>query len=65
MATLVWDRHPWLAKTGLVDLDKGSTSSRCGEMLFIDARNEGEMVDRTHRELSDEDITRIAGTYHA
>jgi type I restriction enzyme M protein len=25
----------------------------------------GHMVDRTHRELSDEDIERIAGTYHA
>ena len=38
---------------------------RRGEVLFIDARNLGTMVDRTHRELSDEDITRIAGTYHA
>ena len=25
----------------------------------------GELVDRTHRELSDEEITRIAQTYHA
>lgn len=25
----------------------------------------GSMVDRTHRELTDEDIARIAGTYHA
>ena len=38
---------------------------RRGEVLFIDARNEGDMVDRTHRELSDEDIARIAGIYHA
>ena len=38
---------------------------RRGEVLFIDARNLGHMVDRTHRELSDDDITRIAGTYHA
>ena len=37
---------------------------RRGEVLFIDARNLGHMVDRTHRELSDDDITRIAGTYH-
>ena len=43
----------------------GKFRSRRGEVLFIDARNEGEMVDRTHRELSDEDITRIAGIYHA
>ena len=35
------------------------------EMLFIDARKLGEMIDRVHRELSEEDITRIASTYHA
>lgn len=34
------------------------------EILFIDARNLGEMVDRRHRELSKEDITKIADTYH-
>jgi type I restriction enzyme M protein len=34
-------------------------------VLFIDARKLGRMVDRTHRELTDEDITRIADTYHA
>ena len=34
-------------------------------MLFIDARKLGRMVDRTHRELTDEDITRITDTYHA
>ena len=38
---------------------------RSGEILFIDARKLGRMVDRTHRELTDEDIARIAGTYHA
>jgi type I restriction enzyme M protein len=38
---------------------------RHGEILFIDARQMGEMVDRTHRELSAEDIAKIAGTYHA
>ncbi|MFZ1415063.1 MAG: class I SAM-dependent DNA methyltransferase [Defluviicoccus sp.] len=37
---------------------------RRGEVLFIDARKMGVMVDRTHRELSDEDIAKIAGTYH-
>jgi len=35
------------------------------QILFIDARKLGTMVDRTHRELADEDIDRIAGTYHA
>ncbi len=39
--------------------------SRRGEILFVDARNLGRMVDRTHRELTDEDIARIAGAYHA
>ena len=38
---------------------------RRNEILFIDARKLGRMVDRTHRELTDEDITRIAHTYHA
>ena len=38
---------------------------RTGELLFIDARKVGTMIDRVHRELTDEDIQRIAGTYHA
>ena len=36
-----------------------------GETLFIDARKLGRMVDRTHRELTDEDITGIASVYRA
>ncbi|HIJ80752.1 MAG TPA: SAM-dependent DNA methyltransferase [Desulfuromonadales bacterium] len=38
---------------------------RRGEVLFIDARKLGQLVDRTHRELTAEEITRIAATYHA
>jgi type I restriction enzyme M protein len=38
---------------------------RQGELLFIDARTLGTMVDRTHRELNDEDILGIARTYHS
>ena len=38
---------------------------RCGEILFIDARKLGHMVDRPRKEFSDEDIAKIAGTYHA
>ena len=34
-------------------------------MLFIDARKLGRLVDRTHRELTGEDVARIAATYHA
>jgi type I restriction enzyme M protein len=38
---------------------------RRGQVLFIDARKLGELVDRTHRELTDDEIARIARTYHA
>ena len=38
---------------------------RRGQVLFIDARKLGVLVDRTRRELTDEDIQKIAGTYHA
>ncbi len=38
---------------------------RRGETLFIDARKLGYMEDRTHRDLSVEDIEQVAGTYHA
>ncbi len=38
---------------------------RNGEILFIDARNMGTMVDRRHRELTKEDIKKISDTYHA
>ena len=43
----------------------GTLHDRRGEILFIDARKLGRMVDRTHRELTDGDVARIAGTYHA
>jgi type I restriction enzyme M protein len=35
------------------------------KILFIDARKLGRMVDRTHRELTDDEIARIAGAYHS
>ncbi len=38
---------------------------RRGEILFVDARKLGRMVDRTHRELTDKETQRIADTYHA
>ena len=43
----------------------GRFRDRRGETLFIDARKLGSMVDRVHRELTDEDTAKIAGTYHA
>jgi len=38
---------------------------RTGELLFIDARKMGAMTTRTQRILTDDDIARIANTYHA
>jgi type I restriction enzyme M protein len=38
---------------------------RAGEVLFIDARALGHMVDRTRRALADDDVQKIATTYHA
>jgi type I restriction enzyme M protein len=43
----------------------GRFRDRRGETLFIDARKLGTMVDRVHRELTDQDVAKIAGTYHA
>ncbi|GAB6178528.1 class I SAM-dependent DNA methyltransferase [Desulfobaculum senezii] len=43
----------------------GKFRDRKGEVLFIDARNLGHLVDRTRREFSAEDIEQISGTYHA
>ena len=42
-----------------------SFRDRRGETLFIDARKLGTLVDRVHRELTDDDLAKIAGTYHA
>ena len=44
---------------------KETLRDRRGEVLFIDARNMGTLVDRTRRELCDNDIQKIADTYHA
>ena len=43
----------------------GEHRDRRGEILFIDARKLGHMIDRTRRDLSAEDIARVADTYHA
>ena len=43
----------------------GKFRDRRGETLFIDARKFGALVDRTHRELSGDEVARIAKTYHA
>ena len=46
-------------------LSKNRAESRRDDILFIDARRMGRMADHIHRELSDDDISRIAGTYRA
>ncbi len=43
----------------------GKFRKRQRQTLFIDARKMGFLVDRVHRDLSDEEIARIARTYHA
>lgn len=55
------------ASLWFIDMNKNSVDEidRRGKTLFIDARNLGEMVDRTHREFNKKDIDKIADTYHA
>lgn len=47
------------------DKTNSNFRNREGEILFIDARKMGYMADRTHRELSDEDVQHIAQVYHS
>ncbi len=42
---------------------KGKTENAKNKILFIDARNLGRMIDRRVRELTEEDIQKIASTY--
>ncbi len=44
---------------------KEGRRKRQREVLFIDARHTGEMISRTQKEFSDEDIQKLAGTYHS
>jgi type I restriction enzyme M protein len=48
--------------TNLQDLS--NLHNRRDEILFIDARNLGHLINRRTREFSDEDIAQIASTYH-
>ena len=60
-------------KRGLAQAKRGTSGdvpvpvfrNRRSQTLFIDARKLGTMIDRVHRELTDEDIRKIAGAYHA
>lgn len=42
----------------------GKFRDRSNEILFIDARNLGQLINRRTRELSKEDIDKITSTYH-
>ena len=46
------------------DKQNNKFRDRRDEVLFIDARKLGVMVDRRHRELTPEEIKKIADTYH-
>ena len=52
----------WFLRRGRLN---GEHRDRESETLFIDARKLGYMLDRTRRDLSQEDIERVADTYHA
>ena len=58
----------FLTKSKKASQVKGRSESnqraRTGETLFIDARNHGSMIDRTHKELTEADIAEIVDTYH-
>ncbi len=54
----------FLSKNKKADSVRGYRE-RKNETLFIDARNMGTMTDRVHKELLQDDIIKIAKTYHA
>ena len=54
----------FLAKNKAADA-KRSFRDRRKHTLFIDARKLGTLIDRVHRELTDADLEKITGTYHA
>ncbi len=43
----------------------GRFRNRSGHTLFIDARKLGSLVDRTHKDFSEEEIKKVAASYHA
>lgn len=60
---LTKDKRAQPSSSGAVGQTK--TRDRRGEVLFIDARKLGSLVTRVNREFSDEDVAKIAATYHA
>ncbi len=54
----------FLTKSKNADTKRGFRDRR-KQTLFIDARKLGTLIDRVHRELTDEDLTKITTAYHA
>ena len=54
----------FISKNKREDKERGYRN-RQGETLFIDAREMGSMISRVHKELTADDIAKIANTYHA
>jgi type I restriction enzyme M protein len=44
---------------------KDGKRKRLNEFLFIDARNTGEMINRTQKAFSNKDIEKLASIYHS
>lgn len=47
------------------DKKNSKRRDRRGETLFIDARKMGTLIDRIHRELTSEEVSKISDTYHS
>jgi type I restriction enzyme M protein len=54
----------FLSRASTGSAGHGKFRDRSNEILFIDARNLGHLINRRTRELSPEDINKIASTYH-
>ncbi|MFX1517670.1 MAG: N-6 DNA methylase [Promethearchaeota archaeon] len=49
----------------IINQGKQKSMDRTEEVLFIDARDSGELISRVHKQLSEKDIKRISGTYNS
>lgn len=54
----------FLSRDRNISSPSGRGRVRVNEILFIDARNLGFLVNRRNRDLSEDDINKIASTYH-
>lgn len=55
----------FIRRKGVEPSPQPSPTGRGSEVLFIDARNLGYLVNRRTKDFTDEDIAKITGTYHA